>query len=288
MTQIGQELQSGGSPLSCGRRRMHRPWRCVLSIYHIYSTSVRPMTRNQQRTSLGRNLTHGLVNALGHAIVAGKFDKRPFPIEAELEEEHGVSRSVTREAVKMLTAKGLLSARPRQGTIVLPRSSWNLFDTDVLRWLLERRFSIDLLLQFAELRLAIEPAGAALAAARADAAGLAAIADGFRRMEQAGIGEDDALESDIAFHVSILMATGNPFFSQFHDVVSTALHTSIRFTNRMADLHAADLPAHRAVCEAIQRRRPERARAAMEKLLLDTRAVIDRAVLNGAAQSVRL
>jgi len=92
-----------------------------------------------------------MLDHLGKVIVTGGYDDRPFPTEAELSIQHGVSRSVTREAVKMLTAKGLLSARPRQGTIVQPRSSWNLFDADILRWLLERKFSLDLLRQFSEL-----------------------------------------------------------------------------------------------------------------------------------------
>ena len=100
---------------------------------------------SEVRTSLGRNLTYGMLDHLGKMIVTGGYDERPFPTEAELSIQHSVSRSVTREAVKMLTAKGLLSARPRQGTIVQPSSSWNLFDADILRWLLERKFSLDLL-----------------------------------------------------------------------------------------------------------------------------------------------
>ncbi|RYD24888.1 MAG: FadR family transcriptional regulator, partial [Lysobacteraceae bacterium] len=88
------------------------------------------------RTSLGRNLTYGLLDHLGKTIVTGGYEQTPFPTEAELSKQHGVSRSVTREAVKMLTTKGLLSARPRQGTIVQPDISWNMFDPDVLRWLL--------------------------------------------------------------------------------------------------------------------------------------------------------
>src|SRR4051812_5173598 len=95
-----------------------------------------------------RNLTFGLTDTLGKAIVTGVYDDTRFPTEAELAVQHNVSRSVTREAVKMLTAKGLLTARPRKGTTVLPASSWNLFDTDVLRWLLERKFSLELLRQF--------------------------------------------------------------------------------------------------------------------------------------------
>src|SRR3546814_17387699 len=96
-----------------------------------------------------------MLAAIGSAIVVGDYDGSTFPTEAELAKQHGVSRPVSREAVKMLTAKGLLSARPRQGTIVQPTTSWNLFDTDVLRWLLERQFSIDLPRQFHDLRLAI-------------------------------------------------------------------------------------------------------------------------------------
>ena len=109
------------------------------------------------RPQLGRNLTHGLLDVLGRAIVTGGYGQQSFPTEAELAKQHGVSRSVTREAVKMLTAKGLLSSRPKQGTIVQPTTSWNLFDTDVLRWLLERTFSVDLLRHFNQLRVAIEP-----------------------------------------------------------------------------------------------------------------------------------
>src|SRR5882672_8687603 len=104
-----------------------------------------PMTDRdpaQMRTDLGRNLTYGLLDSLGRSIVIGHYDKRTFPTEAELAKQHSVSRSVTREAVKMLCAKGLLSARPRQGTIIEPTTSWNLFDADVLRWTLERKFSI--------------------------------------------------------------------------------------------------------------------------------------------------
>lgn len=223
----------------------------------------------------GRNLTYGLLDAIGREIVIGEFDHRPFPTEAQLAEEHDVSRSVTREAVKMLTAKGLLSARPRRGTIVLPSTSWNLFDADVLRWLLERKFSIHLLLQFTELRAAIEPAAAELAATHADKTQLKLITHGFRRMEDAAQGTDDPLESDIEFHIAILEASGNPFFSQFRDVVATALKTSIAFTNKIAG-HTADMPAHQAVLNAIVHRNAPQARRSMDKLITMTRALISR------------
>lgn len=222
---------------------------------------------------LGRNLTYGLLDHLGKLIVTGAYAATGFPTEAELSKQFGVSRSVTREAVKMLTAKGLLTARPRHGTSVQPVTAWNLLDTDVLSWLLERKFSTELLGQFNQLRLAIEPAAAALAADAADAGGLALIEAGFARMTAAEQGQDDGLDADIAFHLAILRASGNPFFMQFRDLVATALRTSIRLTNRIAG-RSADLAAHGAVKNAILARDAEAARAAMGAIIGDVMAVI--------------
>jgi DNA-binding FadR family transcriptional regulator len=232
------------------------------------------MDMDRPKPQLGRNLTYGMLDSLGRDIVLGKYSDRPFPTEADLTEQHGVSRSVTREAVKMLTAKGLLSARPRQGTAVQPSGNWNLFDTDVLRWLLERRFSIDLLRQFNELRVAIEPEAAALAAKVADADDLASISAGLDRMREAERGSDDPLDADIAFHIAILQATKNPFYGQFQNIVSTALRTSIRFTNRIKG-RTASVDDHAAVQEAIARRHPDKARKAMRHLIGEVLILID-------------
>lgn len=226
------------------------------------------------RTQLGRNLTYGLLDALGRSIVTGVYDERPFPTEAELAKQHGVSRSVTREAVKMLTAKGLLSARPRQGTIVQPSSNWNLFDTDVLRWMLERKFSVDLLRQFNQLRVAIEPEAAALAAVHAGDEERRQIDIGLQRMRDAEEGLDNTLDADIAFHVAILKASGNPFFAQFKDVVATALRTSIQFTNRIKG-RSASVVDHGAVRDAIMKRKPDAARTAMRKIIADVLDLIE-------------
>ncbi|WP_420138545.1 FadR/GntR family transcriptional regulator [Sphingomonas sp.] len=217
---------------------------------------------------LGRNLTYGMLEKLGRAIVTGAYDAQTFPTEAQLAVQHGVSRSVTREAVKMLTAKGLLTARPRIGTVVQPTPAWNLFDADVLRWLLERESSVDLLRQFSQLRLAIEPEAAALAARFARDADLRSITAGLERMEAAEQGSDDTLDADIAFHVAILRATQNRFYAQFRDVVATALQTSIRFTNRIRGRNAS-LPDHAQVRDAIVAGDAELARRTMRRLITD-------------------
>jgi DNA-binding FadR family transcriptional regulator len=214
-----------------------------------------------------------MLDALGREIVTGGYEGRRFPTEAELAQEHGVSRSVTREAVKMLTAKGLLTARPRKGTTVQPGSVWNLFDPDVLRWLLERKFSLELLRQFSELRIAIEPAAAALAAQAADEAALEAIRAGYARMEAAEAGANDSLEADIAFHIAVLNGSANPFYMQFRDVVATALQTSIRFTNRFQG-RTASLPAHQAVLTAIAAGDRQDAHDAMWQIIADVMVLI--------------
>ncbi|MBC9035224.1 FadR family transcriptional regulator [Sphingomonas sp. JC676] len=238
------------------------------------ATSYPSLAAEHSEPQLGRNLTYGLLDSLGRAIVTGRYETEAFPTEAELAKQHRVSRSVTREAVKMLTAKGLLSARPRQGTVVQPATMWNLFDTDLLSWLLERKFSLDLLRHFNQLRVAIEPEAAALAARFGEPEDLAGISAGLERMAAAERGHDDTLEADIAFHVAILHASKNPFYAQFRDAVGTALHTSIRFTNRIRD-RSASLADHAAVHDAIMARDPDGARAAMRMLIGDVLNLID-------------
>ena len=228
------------------------------------------------RTSLGRNLTYGMLDVIGRSIVIGDYDNEAFPTEAELARKHGVSRAVTREAVKVLTAKGLLSARPRQGTIVQPQTSWNLFDSDVLHWLLERKFSVELLRHFNQLRVAIEPEAAALAALEATQDEQAAICAGLARMVAAEAGADDPLGADIAFHVAVLEASRNPFYKQFRGMVASALATSIRFTNRIKG-RTANIEDHRAVYDAIVKRDSAGARSAMRGLIGDVLSLIDEA-----------
>ena len=224
-----------------------------------------------------RNLTFGMLDQLGRAIVTGRYDNERFPTEDELTARYNVSRTVTREAVKMLTAKGLLKAKPRAGTTVQPPAAWSFFDPDVLRWLLERKFSLDLLRHFNELRTAIEPQAAALAAQAGPGPAYDAIEAGLQRMEAAERGDDDTLEADIAFHIAVLEASANPFFLQFRDMVATALRTSIRFTNRFKG-RTADVAAHRAVFTAIQTGDPAAARAAMATIIGEVMDFIHTAV----------
>lgn len=225
-----------------------------------------------------QNLTTSLVERMGMDIVSGVYhDDNPFPIEAELCAQYDASRSVLREAVKILTSKGLLRARPRQGTKVLAEENWNFLDPDVLRWLLERDFSPALLAEFTELRMAIEPAAAAYAAMRATDEDKEQIEAALVRMEAAEEGLDDPLESDIAFHVAILTASENRFYQQLTDFSETALRISIRLTNQRKGVRLASVRDHRKVFDAIQAGNAERARTAMSYLLQEAMDLIQEA-----------
>jgi len=224
-----------------------------------------------------RNLTHQLVHDLGLAIIQGKYAiGASLPSEADICKQFGVSRSATREAVKMLAAKGLLTSRPRQGIRVSPEARWNMFDTQVLGWLLNSRASHELLIEFAEMRNGIEPEAAALAALGAPAESIAAIEAALQRMVDAESGLDDALEADIACHASVLHASGNRFYRQMSTFVETALRVSIRFTNAMKGVQGADVDAHAQIYKAIKKRNPRLAREKVHALLAETVVLIEK------------
>lgn len=242
--------------------------------------------RRDSRRATGPYLIYSVVDQLGRDIVIGEFgEANPFRGEAELAAKIGVGRSVVREAVKILGAKGLLAGRPRHGTWVQPEEQWNLLDPDVLRWLLERKFSLQRLMQFTEVRLAIEPIAAALAASNPDPGALQPVENAIRRMEAAESGDDDPLQSDIAFHVSILRASGNPFFLTLRNQVSGALKTSIQFTHQMNGVQLADVAHHRGVFNAIEERNSKLARSRMEALIMSAVDVIKQTMKTKSAAS---
>ncbi|WP_076540583.1 FadR/GntR family transcriptional regulator [Shewanella sp. UCD-KL21] len=223
-----------------------------------------------------QNLTHQLTHDLGVAIVKGVYPiGEGLPSEADLCIEYDVSRSSTREAVKMLSAKGLITSRPKQGIRVMPESHWNMFDTDVLRWILSSKPSLSLLKEFTQVRVALEPQAAALASVNATQAQLDDIAKALERMAEAEQGLDDPLEADIAFHTSILIASGNRFFVQLTDFIGTALRVSIRYTNKIKGVAGADVSKHAEIYNAIKMRNPVLAQAAVTMILQEALELIE-------------
>lgn len=224
------------------------------------------------------SLTFDVLQRLGQEIVSGKYSKDiSFPTEAELGEEYDVSRSVIREAVKMLTVKGLLYARPRRGTVVTNEDHWDLLDQDILNWLLKREVSIPLMIDFTQIRLAIEPQAAFLAATNITDAQRLTLKEAIKAMELAELGEQSPLETDIAFHLAVLSASNNRFMILMDNFVETALRFSIRRSNKIKGVKIASVEEHKAVADAILAGEAELAKQGMEKMLIEVLHIFNQA-----------
>lgn len=168
-----------------------------------------------------------VARSIGVDIIAGRYAEGVrLPGDAELTAMFGVSRPVLRESVKTLVAKGLLTTKARVGTVVRERAAWNMFDADVLAWHLDagidRRFLNDL----AEIRLAVEPRAAALAAMRRsdeDIAELQRSMDRMRHETSESVGFADA---DLAVHLAVARASGNLFMRSIGHVIEAALRAA--------------------------------------------------------------
>lgn len=219
-----------------------------------------------------RNLTQQVVHELGKSILQGTYKVGDsLPSEAELCTRFNISRTATREAVKMLTAKGLIGSRPRQGIKVLDSKHWNLFDIDVLDWILIGKPDLYMLRSFQQLRLAIEAEAAFLAAQYAQPEDIQAIKDALVRMKDATNGDDDTHEADIDFHQSVLSASQNPFFIQLKNFITTALKVNLRFTNRLKAVTLEEYQAHADIFENIKAKNSQ---AAFDGAMITQRATL--------------
>src|SRR5918996_3378534 len=204
---------------------------------------------------------HGqIVHAIGLQILSGEIQPgEVLPLDSALP----ASRTVLREAIKVLAAKGLVESRPKTGTRVRPRQSWNLLDPDVLAWQREGAPSALFLRKLTEVRQIVEPAAAELAAQRATAREVAVMEEAFSDMESALAARELDYErfdlADMRFHRAILQACHNDLLEQMSAVVVGALLVSFQATSRLSGRARASLPNHRAILEAIRGQEPRRA-----------------------------
>jgi DNA-binding FadR family transcriptional regulator len=214
-------------------------------------------------------LHHTVVVALGRRILGGEFSANAvLPPEQLLTEELGVSRTVVREAVKVLADKGMLDVRPKIGSRVRPVEDWNPLDADILEWRTQGRPDSKLFADLIELRLMIEPVASELAARRASDEAIEAIAAAYEGMRRAGYGSGDGyLEPDIAFHRAVLRASGNQLLAGLSSTIESALALSIRLSATVKDAASHALPLHEAVLNAIRQHKPKLAAEAMRRLI---------------------
>ena len=232
----------------------------------VSTTPTHPLVKTLVKPRVHRHV----VKTLAQRILGDEF--RPgtvLPSEPELCATFNVSRSAVREAIKVLDSKGLVTTRPRVGTVVRARDFWNLLDPDLLAWSMELKPSAELVLSLIEARQVIEPAAARFAALRATAAEIAPMEEAFQAMGLHKQKQDfDAFNrADIEFHTALLRASRNIVFQQLSNTIGAALAYSFRLTIARAREPGASLSLHGEVIDRIRMRDSEGAFAMMAQLL---------------------
>jgi DNA-binding FadR family transcriptional regulator len=232
-----------------------------------------------------RSLHHQVIQELGQLIVSGELEPgKSLPREEILAERMSVSRTALREAMKVLSAKGLIESRQKTGTRVREEIYWNQLDADVLAWRCASMPTESFVDKLVEMREIIEPAAAVTAARRRTDVQLAAIETAYEAMAAA---EDlDAwTTADLAFHEAVLQATNNELLTSLFSVIETALGTYFVLSARNSANFKNALPQHLKVYEAIRRRQPEVARQAMIKMVSDSRSNIKKQQMGREAKA---
>jgi DNA-binding FadR family transcriptional regulator len=216
-----------------------------------------------------KNVHGQTLELLGESIVSGKYAVgEVLPREQMLCDELGISRTIVREAVKSLVAKGLLMTGPKVGTRVQPFEAWNWFDPDLVAWQLRVGITRDFLRDLQELRSIVEPAGVRLAAERATPQDIAEIEAAFAGMVQAVADGGDYVTSDLRFHQGLLRASRNRMLMQMSKALTAVLRASFALsTAARPDSAARSLPLHRAVIDAVIAGKPDRAEGAIRVLI---------------------
>lgn len=210
-----------------------------------------------------------ILDTLGAEICSGALAPSSVLNTDELEARFDVSRTLVREVLRVLASLGLIESRRRVGTVVLPEKAWDAFSPQVIRWKLASPARLTQLRELTELRNAVEPLAALLAAERADDAARQRIVGLAAEMWAAGkTGRSlDFLALDVEFHRAVLASSGNHMMSRLHQVTQEVLEGRVQY-GLMPQLpdHAA-LEWHMDVATAIQHGDGTAARAAMEKIV---------------------
>jgi DNA-binding FadR family transcriptional regulator len=211
-----------------------------------------------------------IVRIMGLEILTGVHAPGAnLPPEPVLLSRFGISRTALREVLKTLSAKGLLISKTRVGTKVQDPIHWNYFDADVLAWLVSQGLDETLRKHLLEVRTALEPQAAALAAKRRTADDLGELRRCITAMADPHHDQHSFAQADLDFHVAVGSASGNPMMRSFAAVIEVALLASFSLTSPVdrPDLHTEVVAAHAAIVDAIEASDAAAAAAAMRAVI---------------------
>ncbi|WP_156409000.1 FadR/GntR family transcriptional regulator [Mycobacterium sp. Root265] len=221
-------------------------------------------------------LHENVLTALGTAVVSGEYPAGQVINLERVSAEHEVSRSVAREAVRVLESMGMVASRRRVGITIQPAEHWNVFDPRLIRWRLESGDRAAQLVSLSELRRGFEPAAAALAARRADPHQCRIMAAAVSDMVMHGrVGDlDSYLQADKVFHRTLLEASGNEMFRALNAVVSEVLTGRTHHGMMPDEPNPVAIALHDEVARAIRLRDEAGAERAMRAIIDEAKAAV--------------
>ncbi len=220
-----------------------------------------------------RSLHVQVARKIARGILSGELAQGSIlPGEVNLCEQFGVSRTALREAVKLLTSKGLLESKPKVGTRVINRAYWNFLDPQLIEWMDGLADTDQFCHQFLGLRRAIEPEACALAALNASAEQRIQLSETFQEMvavsEAPEFDQAKWLDVDTRFHSLVFNSTGNDFYLPFGNILTTMF---INFIAHSSEEGSTCINEHREIYDAIMAGNPDKARQASANHLLDSK-----------------
>ena len=196
-------------------------------------------TTSEKRPRVGK----ATIKSLGHDICRGYYPEGLLmPSENELCDKYNVSRTVIREALNVVEAKGLVSRRSRSGTKVNLHSEWSILDQNVIEWLKNTIYAEKILPSILEARRVIEPAAAKMAAERANFKDLAFLEESWDLMSNSSHDLNLFNAADLQFHYCLISSSNNRVFQQLASSFKAAIRYAIEATSQASeDLDAAIL-----------------------------------------------
>jgi DNA-binding FadR family transcriptional regulator len=225
--------------------------------------------------SVGSGKLHSLIaRTIGERILGGEFLPGTFlPNEAEWGKIYNASRTVVREAIKSLAAKGLIASRPKVGSRVEPKLRWNLLDRDVLAWHRSATDRKAFLISTQEFRRIVEPGIAELAARKRTTKQIDALVAALDDMREAK-SHAEMVEADVQFHETLLAAANNDLLVPLGILVDETLANLFDYTTQRNPHYRQAIKLHEAIAKAIIAGDPASARKAVLVLLDDTDEVV--------------